>query len=1333
MLISQRSKYKQIKEFRKLNENQTDIKEKSRAARLQSCKSQISHIDKMKSSKLSISTASSSSSSLTVSTVCIVVIVTLEILTLKVPATQQAFISSLAEQKSSSNSNKPQVPFKTSFFSSSFDNPFETRRNAAAFLTSPLANLEQTVQNSDAQYGPAAESSQLMDNSGTLLDSNSEVADHQTMSSYDEQRLSSSQSESVALGSGARDTLMVAQSQLINQTQTDQSQAKAGASNKTAAEQAINTSTSRSEPFETTTKPTTSTTTTLAVTTTTAAAQPTTTTTTTAAPITTTTKKNVEPQTSSSTSTESSTSTTVIDVITSTVAPAQTSAASISSTTPTTTITTTMPRVNSSSSNAIQFSSLSTTPKFQQINITTMATTTQATITVKTTPAPAKQQEPREAKMLKQNESQTTELQGEQLQVPVCNKASGCNNYIVSSVPVLNSEPNKLGANQSETNRAPVREFVFMPADLGPLTFDESAYPINRTNSSDSKVSDSTLPAEHRMIDGGEETDLVGSAPNTALKLNSTNDRDYLTAPSFMLVNDNGEVELDYANMDGESGDVQDRLAPTSTSTTRPPISTSTISTTSTPIAASSTSTQKSVSSTKPTATTSTSTTTTSTTLRPSTTRTTTSTLAPTTTTSTTTTTRSPSLEFAKIFNNQPRQSTTSSSWTLSELRDERQKSTTSNVRQAIQKGPTTTPASSLRFALRKNDKYLSGLQKFSAGPEERITISARPTTTTTTTTTTSRPAQTTSIVEESRANGIISRRSKSSLASNHRQFFNEPAGDWRRRRQPATNRANNNNNNNANANANANKEIYSPLNNGADEEEANILTSYLIPSQLSRLSSIERQTPTEKEAKRLSQSEKFNRIRLQGSSTKAPTVMSWPTRQSSAHSSTPVPPVVSSTSITSVQTTTKATETKPQEQAKSLGDQQQQGVDATVRSTVIKFGNEPQQFNEKRVDESNSLTLTRDRNGLEIAKEAATQTLSDATSGQLMMTLISSSIEALNQQQQQQSSKQNLNLVENKVATVDRHPSTSQFIETVSSTRPSVTSTRPTVVTTTTPTKATSAITTTQIATRLVVDQQARRSVNVTAPISTVESNDSIEEEQLTRALLEEQDEEEQAQQARRLKLKQTANSYGAGQARLTTGSSAGIKLKPEKANKLKKATKSNKADEAPMTKSDYDQTGKWQPDTNVDYSQLVDYQPKVSGASAETDLIASEYSSSALSGEPNSGLAIGQNLANSMPGRPGVDYPTHWQVPKTSFDCRNYEQSGFYADIESDCQAYHSCHRGRGGRHTFLCPNGTLFSQELLTCDWWYNVECSSSKLYTIDSDAVGSTSSTTSGAES
>ena len=34
-----------------------------------------------------------------------------------------------------------------------------------------------------------------------------------------------------------------------------------------------------------------------------------------------------------------------------------------------------------------------------------------------------------------------------------------------------------------------------------------------------------------------------------------------------------------------------------------------------------------------------------------------------------------------------------------------------------------------------------------------------------------------------------------------------------------------------------------------------------------------------------------------------------------------------------------------------------------------------------------------------------------------------------------------------------------------------------------------------------------------------------------------------------------------------------------------------------------------------------------------------------------------------------------------------------------------------GQGGllQYSFLCPNGTLFQQEYLVCDWWFNVDCS------------------------
>ncbi|GBO21829.1 hypothetical protein AVEN_109246-1 [Araneus ventricosus] len=36
-----------------------------------------------------------------------------------------------------------------------------------------------------------------------------------------------------------------------------------------------------------------------------------------------------------------------------------------------------------------------------------------------------------------------------------------------------------------------------------------------------------------------------------------------------------------------------------------------------------------------------------------------------------------------------------------------------------------------------------------------------------------------------------------------------------------------------------------------------------------------------------------------------------------------------------------------------------------------------------------------------------------------------------------------------------------------------------------------------------------------------------------------------------------------------------------------------------------------------------------------------------------------------------------------------------------------FHICHEN-GQRSSFLCPIGTVFNQEYLVCDWWYNVEC-------------------------
>src|SRR5699024_3629432 len=45
-------------------------------------------------------------------------------------------------------------------------------------------------------------------------------------------------------------------------------------------------------------------------------------------------------------------------------------------------------------------------------------------------------------------------------------------------------------------------------------------------------------------------------------------------------------------------------------------------------------------------------------------------------------------------------------------------------------------------------------------------------------------------------------------------------------------------------------------------------------------------------------------------------------------------------------------------------------------------------------------------------------------------------------------------------------------------------------------------------------------------------------------------------------------------------------------------------------------------------------------------------------------------------------------------------------------------------GREHSFLCPNGTIFSQEYLICDWWYNVKCEESpRFYPLNRDVFTS----------
>ncbi|RVE53432.1 hypothetical protein evm_002002 [Chilo suppressalis] len=74
---------------------------------------------------------------------------------------------------------------------------------------------------------------------------------------------------------------------------------------------------------------------------------------------------------------------------------------------------------------------------------------------------------------------------------------------------------------------------------------------------------------------------------------------------------------------------------------------------------------------------------------------------------------------------------------------------------------------------------------------------------------------------------------------------------------------------------------------------------------------------------------------------------------------------------------------------------------------------------------------------------------------------------------------------------------------------------------------------------------------------------------------------------------------------------------------------------------------------------------------------------------------------------GKAGLDFPAYPNIPNTGFNCKNVP-TGYYADLETDCQVFHICDTSR--KISFLCPNGTIFSQSHLICDWWFKVDCAS-----------------------
>ncbi|XP_076334284.1 uncharacterized protein LOC143238177 [Tachypleus tridentatus] len=105
-------------------------------------------------------------------------------------------------------------------------------------------------------------------------------------------------------------------------------------------------------------------------------------------------------------------------------------------------------------------------------------------------------------------------------------------------------------------------------------------------------------------------------------------------------------------------------------------------------------------------------------------------------------------------------------------------------------------------------------------------------------------------------------------------------------------------------------------------------------------------------------------------------------------------------------------------------------------------------------------------------------------------------------------------------------------------------------------------------------------------------------------------------------------------------------------------------------------------------------------------------------LTSEPQSSkTSVGSNnkpvsiyTAHMKKGEPGVDYPIHNFIPTTNFACG--QAPGRFADPETGCQIWHICPGGYNKhRHSFMCPNGTIYNELRGVCDWWYNVQCDKS----------------------
>lgn len=90
--------------------------------------------------------------------------------------------------------------------------------------------------------------------------------------------------------------------------------------------------------------------------------------------------------------------------------------------------------------------------------------------------------------------------------------------------------------------------------------------------------------------------------------------------------------------------------------------------------------------------------------------------------------------------------------------------------------------------------------------------------------------------------------------------------------------------------------------------------------------------------------------------------------------------------------------------------------------------------------------------------------------------------------------------------------------------------------------------------------------------------------------------------------------------------------------------------------------------------------------------------------------------DFRESIPGEPEIDYPILDKIPVTSFSCEG-KVDGYYANMETRCQVFHICSstpEAPTAKFSFLCPNGTIFDQQVFACTWWPDVNCEASSKF-------------------